>query len=105
MSGLSGYAESWKKGMPNAQYQTTNVQGLLSEMRSMTISTFRQLSVFYSNPFARPIGRWIKTKWTRFRQTLGWTGGNGLTPFLILKPRLKLRFQMKWQSSHNNART
>src|SRR4029079_9410422 len=105
MSGLSDYAESRKKGMPNPQRQTPNVQALLSKTRSMTILTFLQPSVFYLNPFGKPIARWTKTKWTRFRQELGWTGGNGLTPFLILKPRLRLRFQMKWRSSNNNART
>jgi Cysteinyl-tRNA synthetase len=54
----------------------------------MTISTFLLRSVFYSNPSVKPIARWIKTKWTRLRQVHGWTGGNGSTPFLILKLRL-----------------
>ena len=73
--------------------------------RSMTISTFLLRSVFYSNPFVKPIARWIKTKWTRLRQVHGWTGGNGSTPFLILKLRLTSPFRTKWHSWQKNART
>src|SRR6476659_8153930 len=89
----------------NAQHPTPNVHPLLLKTRSMTISTFRLRSGFYSNPFAKPIARWIKTKWTRLRQAHGWTGGNGSTPFLILKLILMSPSLPKWRSSHNNART
>ena len=53
----------------------------------MTISTFLLRSVFYSNPFVKPIARWIKTKWTRLQQAHGWTGGNESTLFWISKLR------------------
>ena len=83
---------------------TPNPTSLL-KTRSMTISTFLLRSVFYSNPFVKPIARWIKTKWTRLRQVHGWTGGNGSTPFLILKLRLTSPFRTKWHSWQKNART
>src|SRR6476659_11175755 len=105
MSGWRGYDKSQKAETSNAQPPTLNVQPLLLKTSWMMISTFLLHSVFYSNPSVKPIARWIKTKWTRLRQVHGWTGGNGSTPFLILKLILMSPFLTKWRSSHNNART
>src|SRR6516164_9208165 len=77
----------------------------LSKTRWMTISTFLLHLVFCSNPFAKPIAQWIKTKWMHLRQVDGWTGGNESTPFLILKLRLTTPFRMKWHSWQKSART
>src|SRR5580765_1233645 len=105
MSGWHGSDKSQKAETSNAQHPTTNIQPLLLKTRSMTISTFLPRSGFYSNRFAKPIARWIKTKWTRLWQVPGWTGGNGSTPFLILKLRLTPPFRLKWHSWYKNART
>ena len=51
----------------------------------MTISTFLLRSVSCSNPFVKPIARWIKTKWTRLRQLHGSTGGNEINTVLDLE--------------------
>src|SRR4029077_14017751 len=107
MSGWRGCVKLRNRETSSTQRPTLRAQAreLTLKTRSMTISTFLLRSVFYSNPFVKPIARWIKTKWTRLRQAHGWTGGNGSTLFLILKLRLTTPFRMKWQSSHNNART
>ena len=91
----------------NAEAQRRNARRLptLLKTRWMTISTFLLRWVFYSNPFVKPIARWIKTKWTRLRQAHGWSGGNESTLFWILKLRLTSPFRMKWHSWQKSART
>src|SRR4029077_2295876 len=105
MSGWRGCVKSRNKETSNTQRPTANAQAkeLTLKTRWMTISTFLLRSAFYSNPFVKPIARWIKTKWMRLRQVHGWTGGNGSTPFLILKLILTSPFRTKWHSSLNNA--
>src|SRR4029450_2144823 len=117
MSAWRGCAKLRNKQTPNpppprtgsavasAQRSTPRAQLQLSKMRWMTISTFLLRSVFCSNPFVKPIARWIKTKWTRLRHAHGWSGGNGSTLFWILKLRLTSPFHTKWHSWQNNART
>src|SRR5215471_7638714 len=96
MSGWRGCTKLQKKQTPNlramfriamqagAQHPTpinleraSNVQPKHLKTHWMTISISLPRLVFYSNRFVKPIAQWIKPKWTRPRQTHGWTGGNG----------------------------
>src|SRR6266513_948782 len=107
MIGWRGCVKLRNRETSNTQRPTLSAQAkeLTLKTHSMMISTFLLRSVFYSNPFVKPIARWIKTKWTRLRQAHGWTGGNESTPFWISKLKLTSPFRTNWPSWQKSART
>src|SRR5438105_14572644 len=105
MNGWRGFAKLQRKQTLKAQQPAPNAQLRRLKTRWMTISTSLLRWDFCSNRFVKRIAQWIKIKWMRLRRVHGWTGGNGSTPFSILRPKLKSSFRPRSHSSHKNART